>query len=167
MTLGLSTKLTPVLSNNAIKIIKKSPKWIPAKKNGVAVDAQSQVTVDYRLVGDSEASKEDIMPFALVEVKPKFQGDEANQFVVWVNSRIKYPEEAFKNNIEGTVLIGFIIDAEGNLKDIKSIRAVNQILIDEAIRVIKESPKWTPGKDKGKNVAVPYQVPIIFKMQGK
>jgi len=90
---------------------------------------------------------------------------DANEFVKWVNSKVTYPAEAERNNIQGTVLLSFVINADGTLSDIKSVRKVDPLLEEEAIRVVKMSPKWTPGYQQKKAVKVPYQVPIVFRIQ--
>lgn len=115
---------------------------------------------------EEETVVEETIPFAIVENKPKFQGKDANEFVKWVNSKVVYPPAAEENNIQGTVLVSFVVNTDGTLSDIKSIRKVDPLLEEEAIRVIKLSPKWTPGSQQNKPVKVPYQVPIIFKIQG-
>jgi protein TonB len=110
---------------------------------------------------------EEIIPFAIVEEKPKFQGKEASEFTKWIYSKLdgNYPQAAQDNNIQGTVRVSFTVNTDGTLSDIKSIRKVDPLLEDAVIAIIKQSPKWTPGRQQRKPVKVPYQVPIVFKLQ--
>ncbi|MDR0385001.1 MAG: energy transducer TonB [Prevotellaceae bacterium] len=112
-----------------------------------------------------EEEVDDVIPFAIVEVKPMFQGKEAGEFVKWIYSNLVYPPTATENNIQGTVRVSFTVNIDGTLSEIKSLRKVDPILEDCVIDIIKKSPKWTPGRQQNKPVKVTYQVPISFKLQ--
>lgn len=101
--------------------------------------------------------------FLVVEEMPVYPGgDEAmRQFLV---SNIIYPQIAKENNIQGKVFVEFIIEKTGDVTNVKVIRGVDPLLDDEAVRVVKLFPKWTPGKQEGKLVRVRFIVPIIFKL---
>ena len=105
-----------------------------------------------------------VLPFAVVENKPGFNGGEANEFSKWVNEQIKYPQEAIDQNLSGKVLLQFTVTKEGDVKDVKVLRGVNEILDNEAIRVVESSPKWEAGTLKGTPVAVNYVFPVSFKL---
>jgi protein TonB len=110
---------------------------------------------------------EESIPFAIVEVKPMFQGKDAGEFTKWIYSKLEgnYPEEALANNIQGVVRISFVVNTDGTLSDIKSIKKTDPLLENCVIEIVKKSPKWTPGRQQNKPVKVPYQVPIVFKIQ--
>jgi TonB family protein len=110
---------------------------------------------------------EEIIPFASVEVKPKFQDKDADKFKDWINSRLTYPAEAMENNIQGTVHISFTVNTDGTLSDVKSTKKVNPLLEECAVATVKKSPKWTPGRQRGKPVNVSCQVPVTFKIEPK
>ncbi len=117
---------------------------------------------------DKNGQQESI-PFALVDEKPTFNGgDVSSSFTLWVFSQIKYPEEAFKNNIQGRVTLKFLIAKEdGKVKDVSVLRSSgNRLLDDEALRVVSMSPAWTPGKAEGKAVDVTYVFPVVFQTKG-
>jgi protein TonB len=118
-------------------------------------------------VVEKEEEVEETIPFAIVEEKPKFQGKEASEFTKWIYSKLagNYPQAAQDNNIQGTVRVSFTVNTDGTLSDIKSIRKVDPLLEEAVIEIIKQSPKWTPGRQQRKPVKVPYQVPIVFKLQ--
>ena len=109
---------------------------------------------------------EEEIPFAIIEEKPTFNGgDPAVEFQKWVYSRLEYPEVARDNNIQGRVIVSFLIDKDGSIKDIKILRGVDPSLDNEALRVISESPKWTPGKQRNKTMKVRFTFPIVFQLR--
>jgi protein TonB len=110
---------------------------------------------------------DEVIPFAIVEDKPMFQGKEAKEFVKWIYSKLdgNYPQQAVENNIQGTVRVSFTVNTDGTLSDIKSLRKIDPILEDCVIEIVKKSPKWTPGRQQNKPVKVTYQVPVLFKLQ--
>jgi protein TonB len=114
-----------------------------------------------------EEEIDEIIPFAVVEVKPMFQGKEAGEFVKWIYGKLQgnYPQQAQENNIQGTVRVSFTVNVDGSLSDIRSLRKIDPILEDCVIELVKKSPKWTPGRQQNKPVKVTYQVPVVFKLQ--
>lgn len=114
---------------------------------------------------DEEEVAEETLPFIMVEQKPKFNGGDANEFSKWVNSRLVYPEIAKENGLSGRVTLSFTIKTDGTLSDVKVLRGVDPSLDQEAVRVVKSSPKWTPGKQRDRAVAVSYTFPVIFQLR--
>lgn len=112
-----------------------------------------------------EKVEEEVIPFAIVEQKPTFQGGDPNAFTKWVYSKIVYPTAAQENNIQGTVYLSFDVGTDGNLSNIKVLRGVDPLLDQEALRVVKLSPKWEPGRQQNKAVKVSYQFPLRFQLQ--
>lgn len=109
--------------------------------------------------------QEETIPIDSVEVKPKFMGGDDVSFTKWVFSKLVYPPEAVKQKIMGKVTLTFVVDTEGNVTKVKVLNGAHTLLDQEAVRVIKSSPKWEPGKQKGKPVNVLYNFPVIFKLQ--
>ena len=120
--------------------------------------------IDYIQV-DEEEVEEETLPFVMVEQKPKFNGGDANEFSKWVNSRLQYPQICIENGRQGRVTLSFTIKADGSLSDVKVLRGVDPALDQEAVRVVKSSPKWTPGKQRDRAVAVSYTFPVIFQLR--
>ena len=120
--------------------------------------------IDYVPV-DEEEVEEETLPFVMVEQKPKFNGGDANEFSKWVNSRLQYPQICIENGRQGRVTLSFTIKADGSLSDVKVLRGVDPALDQEAVRVVKSSPKWTPGKQRDRAVAVSYTFPVIFQLR--
>ena len=108
---------------------------------------------------------EDDQPFVRVEKMPSFKGGDLMTFRNWVMERIRYPQIAQENNITGRVLLGFVIEKDGSLTNIQVLQTPDSSLSDEAIRVLKTSPKWTPGKQGNKTVRVKYTLPVEFRIQ--
>ncbi len=103
--------------------------------------------------------------FFVVEESATFQGGDLNSFRLWVMKNLKYPVSAREQGIAGKVIVQYCIDYKGNVKDIKVIRGVNKDLDDEAVRVIKSSPQWAPGKQGGKPVKQLFTIPVTFSLQ--
>lgn len=105
-------------------------------------------------------------PPYVVQDKPLFNGgDPFIEFRKFINKEIIYPQEAIDNGIKGRVVLQFIIDERGNLTDLTILGSVHPVLDQEALRVVKLSPKWTPGRQGIRNVKVIYQFPVVFSLQ--
>jgi TonB family protein len=99
--------------------------------------------------------------YILVEEQPQYTGgDDAR--IKFLQENIKYPEEAKKAGIQGKVFVTFVIQADGAVTNVKVLRGIGGGCDEEAIRVVKMMPNWIPGKEKGKNVAVQFNLPIKF-----
>lgn len=121
-------------------------------------------------VGNANVSKveslveEEAIPVSLVQVKPVFEGGDANTFTRWVMSRVVYPVVALENNIQGVVYLSFDIGVDGRLVNLQLVRGADPLLVQEAMRVVGMSPRWEPGKQQGKEVKVSYYFPVNFKI---
>ena len=112
---------------------------------------------------EPEAKPEQI--FKSVEQMPQFPGgDEA--LLKYLSSHINYPPMAAENNIQGRVVVQFVVDKTGKVGEVKIARSVDKELDNEAVRVCKSLPKFTPGRQNGQPVAVWYTLPVTFKLQG-
>ncbi len=118
-------------------------------------------------VEEEEEEEEDpeALPFNALDVKPTFQGGDANAFSIWVNSQLRYPENAKRNGIQGRVTLEFTIDTKGRVTNVKVLRGVHKLLDKEAVRVVSKSPRWTPGYVNQKPVRVTYTFPVIFQLR--
>lgn len=99
--------------------------------------------------------------WSLPEVMPEFPGGQI-ELMKFLSQNIKYPETAVKNNIQGRVMVEFVIDKEGNVISPSVLRGISPELDAEALRIIDMMPKWIPGKLNGKPVKVKYTIPISF-----
>ena len=114
---------------------------------------------------EEEEVEEEAIPFQLVEQKPSFNGGDANEFSKWVNSRLVYPEIAKENGVQGRVTLAFTVEADGRVTNVKVLRGVDPALDAEAVRVVKSSPKWKPGRQRDRAVKVTYTFPVIFQLR--
>ena len=102
--------------------------------------------------------------FQIVEEMPAFPGGEA-KLMEYVGKNIKYPQIARETGIQGRVFIGFVVEPDGSVSNVKLLRGIGGGCDEEAMRVVKSMPKWKPGKQRGKAVRVSYQIPVFFKLQ--
>ena len=102
--------------------------------------------------------------FDVVEKMPEYPGGQAALFE-YLNGNIKYPDDAAKKQIEGRVLVTFVVNTDGSITDIEVFKKAFPSLDAEAVRVISGMPKWVPGEQKGQKVRVKYTVPISFRLK--
>ena len=121
--------------------------------------------MDYVENVQEEVVEEEAIPFQLVETKPKFQGGDPNAFSAWVNKHLEYPEVARENGVSGRVMLQFTVNPDGSVSDVKVLRGVDPALDNEAVRVVKSSPKWEPGRQRDRAVKVSYTFPVIFQLR--
>lgn len=99
--------------------------------------------------------------FTIVEEQPTFGGgEEARQ--KFLSDNIKYPDLARENGIQGTVYVTFVVEPDGSISNVQVLKGIGAGCDEEAMRVVKMMPKWTPGKQRGKNVRVKINMPIKF-----
>ena len=102
--------------------------------------------------------------FDVVEEMPSFPGGQG-ALMAFLSSNIKYPVVAQENGVQGRVIVGFVVERDGSITDVKVMRSVDPSLDREAQRVVKSMPKWKPGKQNGSAVRVKYTVPVVFRLQ--
>lgn len=177
----VSRSVNPDLDQEAIRVISAMPKWKAGMQRGKAVNVRFSVPVMFRLQSKdtkqykpANNEKADVVvtayapdgekAFEVVEEMPVFPGG-TPALMKYIAQSIKYPVEAQKAKIQGRVIVGLIVDKEGNPGHARIIRNVHPLLDAEALRIIKDMPKWEPGKQEGKPVNVQYTIPIVFKLQ--
>lgn len=129
-------------------------------------DANFAVEIrDYIEYSEEEAVEEEEIPLAIVEEKPSFMGGDENTFTKWVFERIVYPEVAKENGVQGRVVLSFIVDADGYVKNVTVLRGVDPSIDKEAVRVVSSSPRWKPGRQRDKAVRVRYNFPVLFQLR--
>ena len=107
-------------------------------------------------------SSEDAV-FIVVETNPEFPNGLEGLYQ-YLASNINYPSEAKAKNIEGKVYVTFVIEKDGSVSNVKTLRSPDPMLTAEAERVVRAMPKWKPGMQRGKKVRVQYTLPINFKL---
>ncbi len=131
--------------------------------NDLEIDADADDnSEEYSYVDDVE-EKEIVETeiFTVVEENPLFPGGDEER-MKFLRDNIKYPPMARESGIQGTVYVTFVVEANGNITNIKLLRGIGGGCDEEALRVVRQMPKWQPGKQRGKAVRVQFNMPIRF-----
>jgi TonB family protein len=169
-------------------------KWRPGYQKGKAVRVQFNMPVKYKLAEDKEKMKPETSLekanetpqeiFKVVEEMPRFPGCEAGSMNIdelkkcsqenllkFIYTNIKYPKVARNAAVQGQVIVKFVVEKDGTLSNIEVIRDIGATCGDEAKRVVQlindQGLKWTPGKQRGRDVRVQFNLPIKFKLSGE
>ena len=126
----------------------QSPSYTPVQKTETAPTARSN---------DGEV-------FTVVEAMPEYPGG-MGEFMKFIAQHIQYPADALQAKLQGRVIARFVVREDGSVSDIEILRSISPSLDAEAIRVLKLMPKWKPGTQRGKAVAVKYTVPVTFRLE--
>ena len=123
------------------------------------------------LSGLTSANKGDdaVVPYYDCDYRPSFLGSRDPRVFLekWVYTYMKYPKEAVKNGIQGRVLVDFVIDEKGKIRDVKVLKGVDPLLDEEAVRIISASPDWKPGWLRGKKVKSRMSLYVEFRLEKK
>lgn len=126
-------------------------------------DKVVEIYAPVSLQAEEEATEEEV--FVIVEDMPKFKGGDINRFREWVQKRVRYPEIASENGIQGRVYVTFVVETSGLVSNVSITRSVDALLDDAAKEAVEASPKWEPGMQRGRPVRVRYSIPIIFQIE--
>lgn len=154
--------VTPLLNEEAVRVINTMPRWNPGMQRGKAVAVKYTVPITFRLKSPVEETKEETL--TVVDVMPQYPGGD-RELLKFIAQSIKYPTDAQEAGVQGRVICSFVVDKKGNIVEPKIIRGIDPSLDAEALRVIGMMPRWTPGRQDGKAVRVLYTVPITFRLQ--
>ena len=132
--------------DNELRVFDEGGKVIfPARGNSAEKPAPTQ-------------DAEDIHTTADVKPKPAFD------YGAYLGDNLHYPENARLHNIEGKVMVKFVINEDGSISDVQLLKGIDDDCDNEALRVVRNMPKWIPGKVKGKIVKIYFTIPVIFKL---
>lgn len=154
--------VTPLLNEEAVRVINTMPRWNPGMQRGKAVAVKYTVPITFRLKSPVEEAKEETL--TVVDVMPQYPGGD-RELLKFIAQSIKYPTDAQEAEVQGRVICSFVVDKKGNIVEPKIIRGIDPSLDAEALRVIGMMPRWTPGRQDGKAVRALYTVPITFRLQ--
>jgi TonB family protein len=107
----------------------------------------------------------DEQAFIVVEQPASFQGGDVQTFGVWVQKNVNYPATAKVKGISGKVFVQYVVSTTGEVEDVKVVRSADPLLDEEAVRVVKSSPKWEPAKQRGAKVKQQFTMPISFVLK--
>lgn len=150
-----ATKIAEVLN------IVEDDKQIDNELKVQDAESDQQILIDIVDYGESEEVTDEEI-FFVVEDMPSFQGRGQEGFREWIAKNMKYPEEAARKGIGGRVFVQFAINSRGEVVDAVILKGVDPAIDQEALRVIMSSPKWEPGRQRGKPVKVQFTFPINF-----
>ncbi|HRD53767.1 MAG TPA: energy transducer TonB [Flavobacteriales bacterium] len=102
-------------------------------------------------------------PYTIVEEMPSFPGGQ-EAMMRYLSANLQFPKEAQEKGVQGAVFINFVVERDGSINEVKVLRGIDNACEAEAIRVVQGMPKWAPGKQRGKEVRVQYNLPIRFKL---
>lgn len=157
-------KTQAVVLSDLLNVVKNDAK-IEQTVNLLDMDVTEDLAVDINRFGGTYTGEEEIEeeePVIIAETMPTFQGGDVNAFARWCGKNIVYPPQAQDNGAQGKVTVQFVVERDGSISKVTVLRSVDRYLDAEAIRVVKSSPKWKPGENRGKPVRVYVQVPINF-----
>ena len=122
---------------------------------------QYNILSDVKISDNPSISPDSI--YYITEVSPEFTGGR-QAFLDYLRANVNYPPECREAKIQGRVLITFVVDKDGSIKNARVLKSVHPLLDAEALRVISAMPKWKPGLQHGTPVSVQYSVPVNFRL---
>lgn len=128
----------------------------------MSASAQMKRVVAYHESPKSNPQYFEVYDCDYVDVQPQFPGGEV-AFVKYINNTRRYPAEAYQRRIQGRVLCGFIVNADGSISHVSVIRGVEPSLNKEAVRLINSMPRWEAGRVNNQPVPVYYILPVAFR----
>ena len=127
-------------------------------------DDNGKMLKDKKVITQPEPPKaEENRVFEVVEQMPAFPGGDV-ALMRYLQENVHYPTIALENDVQGRVVVGFVVEKDGSITDVRVIKSQDPALDHEAVRVVKSMPRWTPGKIDGAAVRVEYQVPVVFRL---
>lgn len=120
-------------------------------------------------VKDAPRYDNDVVSYNDCDYRPMFLNSSDPRLFMqkWVYQYIRYPAKAVQDGIQGTVQVGFIVEKDGKVTDVKVVKGVHPLLDDEAVRVVAASPKWRPGRVRGVKVRTAMTIPVEFRLEKK
>lgn len=177
-------RVVEVIEEEMVEITKQEQKPQPVEvpkqttvlqivEDDVEVEDEIEINAD---VDQNEVIEEYIAPeieeeevveqeiFIIVESMPEFPGGQM-KMMEYIAKNIKYPQIARESGIQGRVYVSFVVEPDGSISNVNIMRGIGGGCDEEAVRVVKSMPKWTPGKQRGKTVRVSFNLPVNFKLQ--
>ena len=158
---GVGVNKEGVLTVNGKEIGKKPVEEQNAEDTAPMPEVNKSITEELKV--DEAKTPDEDEAFMVIEDMPEFPGGTMGM-LGYLTANIKYPAECREKNIQGRVLVSFVIDKDGYIVEPEVVKSVDPLLDAEALRVVNAMPAWTPGMQKGKPVRVKYTVPINFRL---
>jgi TonB family protein len=141
-----------------------------AEKKRAALAEKKRLAWEQRVkTSKTYTTKDGVLVYNKAEQDPAYNGGE-KAMNAYFRDNVKFPEDAEKEGLDGTVYIEFIVGANGNVGEVTAAtipdETVDQRFVDEALRVVRAMPNWIPGRQHGKAVAVSFSIPVTFEIAG-
>ena len=144
--------------------IKTTPKKEDLREIAVVKDTEVKDTCQKENDTSIIIVKENNVIYVAAEMMPEFPGGQA-ELMKYLSSNIRYPSIAMEENIQGRVIASFVVEIDGKISNIEIVRGLGGGCDEEVIRIIKNMPKWKPGKNRGETVRVKFALPVKFSLQ--
>jgi TonB family protein len=148
------------LSEEVLRVVKSSPKWDPPENPDVDEAYKYDIAVKFTLPNNISDGK----AYVVAEKMPLFPGGDA-ELLNFIRLNTNYPDSAKTKNIQGKVIVRFIVNTEGKVEDAMILKGVHPLLDKESLRIINLLPAFSPGYQGGRPVNVYYMAPITFTLK--
>ncbi|WBO85315.1 energy transducer TonB [Hymenobacter yonginensis] len=138
------------------------PRLLAAQTAATAALTDSDTSLAGPATSASPAAPAAPLLYHAADEMPAFPGG-APAFQQFLRQKLRYPEEALRRNLSGKVHVSFVVDEQGHILDPKVVRGLGSGLDEEALRLVRIMPWWTPGRVAGQPVRVAYTLPIVFR----
>ena len=158
-----------LLSAEVEDAIRHSPNWTPGMNGGKPVRVKMHISVNFGIrndgpVDNAKRGNDEDQPLMKAEILPSFQGGSLDDYQHWVESQIEYPKKLREKGIGGRVTVEFVVEKDGSVTFSKILQSPHELFSAEVERVMKSSPKWSPGKQRGEPVTVKMQMRVNFQV---
>lgn len=167
-----------LLDEEAVRVTKTLPRFSPGRQMGKAIDVWYTMPVTFTLTDDGknaigpakitpslqgDTASDDEQCFEEPDVLPEFPGG-LDGLINYLGDHIRYPKMAAKNKVQGRVIVRFVVQKTGKVGKVEVLESVDKDLAEEAVRVVKSLPEFTPGLVNGQPVNVWFTLPVNFKL---
>lgn len=151
-------KVDEVVEERSLDDLKKEIAFKPSEQDGLDEMKDSENEPIVPAITNMNGEE---LPLRIVEELPEFPGG-MSDFMTWLTHALKYPNLAKAKKIQGTVMVSFVVEKDGGITNMQLVKKANEMLNQEALRVMRMMPKWKPGKNHGKPCRTVVAVPIVF-----
>jgi TonB family protein len=160
--IGYDDDFKEIIEKGPIKNGQQDGIWIGKSKGNFS--KYTETFANGKLISGESTDEENVSyKYTQSQIQPVYKGG-INKFYNYLSGHTRYPPSCYKAGIQGVAIMRFVVEKDGTLTDIKVVNFVHPDLAAEAIRVMKNSPKWNPGIWKGKAVRVAYNIPLSFHL---
>jgi len=165
--------VAPALDAEAIRLIKGGPKWTPAQNRNEKVRQRVTIPVTFQIPQDSNSgtvgapvspNTEQPLTQTITPDEPARPVGGTDAFFAWIQENLRYPALARQRKVEGRVTVEFVVQKDGSLTDAKLVKRLGSGCDEEALRLIKAAPKWSPARYKGQAMRQKMVLPVVFQL---